>query len=82
MLSPTIYKRTKQYMRQDVLRAFPLYACDEYFMKDCTSLNAHKYSSKLMLANMQDPGAVLIYVMTSNSRKSLSLKDSDYVEKC
>ena len=67
MLSPTIYKRTKQYMRQDVLRAFALYACDEYFMKDCTSLNAYKYSSKPMLEDMQNFGVILIYVITSYS---------------
>ena len=69
-------------MRQDVLRAFVLYACDEYFMKDCTSLNAYKYSSNPMLEDMQDSGVILIYVMKSYSRKSLSLRDSGYVEKC
>ena len=54
-------------MRQDVLRAFVLYACDEYFMKDCTSLNAYKYSSKPMLEDMQNFGVILIYVITSYS---------------
>ena len=58
MLSPTIYKRSKQYMRQDVLRAFVLYACDEYFRRAAYLLHPPKYPSRAMMEEMKEVGAI------------------------